>query len=199
MRYRLLAAIVALAVLLPALATATVVIARDFKSLTTDATTILVGRVTALTSQWATDRQGIDTFVSVAVTRYLKGNLGAQVVFRVAGGQIGYMRSVRVGAPVFREGDEVVLFLDANAAMPRIVGFNQGVYRVMVDRTSGTRMIAAPALIGDVSTPTPILRGDPTRKPIPLAEFENRVLKVLQQDAADRQDRGARENDRRKR
>src|SRR5512146_1484080 len=114
MRYKLLAALVALAALLPTIAAATVVIGQDFKSLATDARVILVGRVTALTSQWATDRQGIDTFVSVAVTRYLKGNLGAQVVFRVAGGQIGYLRSVRVGAPVFREGDEVVLFLDDN-------------------------------------------------------------------------------------
>ncbi len=200
MRYKPLALVVLLAMLVPAMANATVVIARDFKSIATDATAILVGRVTALNSQWATDRQGIDTFISVAVTRYLKGNMGPQVVFRVAGGQIGYLRSVRVGAPAFREGDEVVLFLsDDGVAIPRIVGFNQGVYRVTTDRATGMRMVASPVLMGDVTTATPIVRGDPSRKPMPLAQFEDQVRSVLQRAAADRQDRGARQNDRRKR
>ncbi len=190
MRYKLSVFVLGLALVAPAVARATVVIPLDFKTVTDRAAVIAHGRVVALDSQWATDRQGIDTVVTVLVNTYLKGDLGAQITFRVPGGKIGRLRSVRVGAPVFREGEEVIVFLTASgAAFPRIVGFNQGVYRVTLDETSRTRVVALPMLAGDVETPTPIVRGDPARKPVPLDQFEARVRSIVEQG----RDRGARE------
>jgi hypothetical protein len=196
MRHKLLLLAVGLALFAPAVARATVVLPLDFKTLAGTAEVIAHGRVMTLSPQWASDRHGIDTVVTLLVTSYLKGDLGAQITFRVPGGKIGQLRSVRVGAPVFHEGEEVVVFLaPGGAAFPRIVGFNQGVYRVTIDETSGTRFVTSPVLAGDVTTPTPIVRGDPSRKPVPLDQFEAQVRASLRQDLAARaaQDRRARD------
>ncbi len=182
MRNRLRVFVFALALAVPALARATTVIPLDFQTLTDRATVIAHGRVVALSPQWATDRHGIDTVVTVLVSDYLKGDLGAQVAFVVPGGKIGRLRSVRVGAPVFREGEEVVVFLSAaGPAYPRIVGFNQGVYRVTIDGQSRGRVVALPMLAGEVATPTPIVRGDQSRRPVPIEQFEASVRAIVQQ------------------
>jgi hypothetical protein len=130
------------------------------------------------------------------VAGYLKGDAGAQIVFRVPGGKIGYLRSVRVGAPVFREGEEIVVFLASSGpAFPNIVGFNQGVFRVTVDQSSGARVVASPLLAGEVATPTPLVRGDPSRKPISFEQFESRVRSVLQELRSERPVNGRRNGD----
>jgi hypothetical protein len=187
MRHRLLVLAAGIALFVPALAQATVVLPLDFKTLAGSAEVIAHGRVMALSPQWASDRHGIDTVVTLLVATYLKGDLGAQITFRVPGGTIGRLRSVRVGAPVFRVGEEVVVFLaPGGPAVPRIVGFNQGVFRVTRDEISGARVVTSPLLAGDVTKPTPIVRGDPSRQPVPLDQFEARVRSVLQQNRADR-------------
>ncbi len=166
----------------PAVARATTVIPLDFKTLTDKATVVAHGRVVALSPQWATDRHGIDTVVTVLVSDYLKGDLGAQITFVVPGGTIGRLRSVRVGAPVFHQGEEVFVFLSGTGpAFPRIVGFNQGVYRVTIDEQSRTRVVALPMLAGEVAAPTAIIRGDPSRRAVSIEEFEASVRAIVQQ------------------
>ncbi len=182
MRYRSSAFVFGFWFLMAALAGATSVIPLDFKTLTGNAEVIAHGRVIAVTSQWASDRNGIDSVVTLAVSDYLKGDLGAQLVFRVPGGTIGRWRAVRVGAPVFREGEEVVVFLASNGpTFPHIVGFNQGALRVSADPVTGARLVASPILAGEVTTPTPLVRGDPSRQPETLEQFSARVRAVLQQ------------------
>ncbi len=152
----------------------------DFKQVTGKATVIARGRIVALDSQWATERQGIETIVTVQVAAYLKGDLGPQLTFKVPGGKIGRFRSVTVGAPVFQQGEEVILFLGAaGPSMPRVIGFNQGVYRVVTDPQSGVRLVTPPVLSGDVTTPTPLARGDQSRKPVPLRQFEAQVRSLV--------------------
>ncbi len=184
MRHRFPVLAVVLCLFVPLLAEATVVLPLDLRQLTGKATAIARGRVVALTSQWATDRHGIDTMVTIQVAAYLKGDLGPLVTFRVPGGKIGRFRYVTVGAPVFREGEEVVLFLGAaGPSIPRVVGFNQGVFRVVADQRSGVRLVTPPPLSGDVTTPTPIVRGDVSRRPVPLGQFEAQVRSMVGEDA----------------
>ena len=191
MRYKLPFLVVALCVLAPRLAESTVVLPLDFRQLTSKASTIARGRVVSVIPQWATDRHGIDTIVTVQVSSYLKGDVGPQVTFRVPGGKIGRLRSVTVGAPVFREGEDVIVFLGADVpAIPHVVGFNQGVYRVLVDQASGQAVVTPPVL-ADVTVPTPVVRGDRSRKPMPVEQFEARVRSMIQDrsDGALRQPR----------
>ncbi len=189
MRHPLIASLAVAILVTAATVHATVVMPADLKKLTTTAEAIVHGRVVEVRSQWAPTGRRVETIVTLQVTNYLKGNLGAQLVFRVAGGQIGPYRSVRVGAPVFRPGDEVVIFLAANGpAIPHIVGFNQGVFRVVLDQLSGRRLVSSPALAtGNVRATKPIVRGDPNRKPVALEVFEQQVRSLIEQARTDRQ------------
>ena len=129
-----LAAAIALAWIPSSIVRATVLVPVELPELTADATVVVRGTVVATEARWLEGRRGIETIVTLAASDYLKGNLGRSPTFRVPGGQMGPYRSIMVGAPVFREGDDVVLFLSAGgAAVPHIIGFNQGVYRVRAD------------------------------------------------------------------
>ncbi len=182
MRYAPIACFALAALLACTAAEATTVLPSDLRKLTADAQAIVHGRVVEVQAQWATTRRGIDTLVTVEATDYLKGNFGARVVFRVPGGKIGRYRSVMVGAPVFRPGDEVVVFLAATGpAIPHIVGFNQGVFHVSVQPATGQRVVASPLLAPRVRAATPLVRGDPSRVPVPLTQMEQQVRSIIEQ------------------
>src|SRR5258708_2814674 len=118
--------------------------------------------------------------VTLDVDESLKGDLGGSVQFRVPGGLLGRFRSIVVGAPRFAVGDRVVVFLGTRGPMiPYIVGFSQGVYRVVRDNASGARgawRVTPPPIAPSASdVPVRIVRGDPSRVPLALDEFEARV------------------------
>jgi hypothetical protein len=77
-----------------------------------------------------TGRRSIHSFVTVAVEERLKGSAGETVVFRIPIGQVGRYKRIIVGAPEFKVGDDVFVFLrGAGPAMPTLFGLSQGVYR----------------------------------------------------------------------
>jgi hypothetical protein len=120
---------------------ATVILPATLADLVTGAPVIVHGQVVAIESRWADGRRQIETIVTLRATEYLKGNLGSDVTFKVPGGQMGPYRSVMIGAPTFHEGDEVILFLNAQGpTVPWISGLNQGVFRVAAD-ASGTKVV----------------------------------------------------------
>jgi hypothetical protein len=126
------------ALILSSVVSATVLVPVALPELTADATVVVRGIVVATEARWLEGRRGIETVVTLAASDYVKGNLGRSLTFRVPGGQMGPYRSFMVGAPVFRQGDDVVLFLKASGAeVPHVVGFNQGVYRVRADSKGG--------------------------------------------------------------
>jgi hypothetical protein len=163
--------------LVPAVAAATVVVPADLGELSRDARAIARGRVAAVTGRWTEDRRTIETIVTLDVDRYLKGSLGATIEFRVPGGDLGRFRSIVVGAPEFAVGDRVIVFLGATGPMvPYIVGFNQGVYRILQAEAGNGVLVTPPPITAAAPGPARIVRGDPSRRPLPLAEFEDRVI-----------------------
>jgi hypothetical protein len=152
-----------------------VLLPADLGELARGSQAIIHGRVTSVRAEWVAGHRRIDSFVTVEATEYFKGDFGRAVTFRVPGGQIGRYRSVTVGAPVFREGDEVVLFLGARGpSVPYVLGLSQGVFRVVTDVSSGRRLVTPPALVAGVE-PAAVRRGDPARRPIDLASFGDTV------------------------
>src|SRR5512141_1162522 len=116
----LLAAAVAAAVV-PA--RATVLVPADLAELSRSATAIVRGTVTTVRTEWADGRRRVETIVTLSVDQTLKGGFGRTVSFKVPGGDMGRYRSVMIGAPTFREGEEVVLFLGGQApALPYLLG-----------------------------------------------------------------------------
>jgi len=162
--------------LLAAPVQATVVIGADLGELARDARAIARGRVVSVDAQWTADRRTIETLVTLEVESYLKGALGGTVQFLVPGGSMGRFRSIVVGAPEFTVDERVVVFLGAQGpSIPYVVGFNQGVYRVVRSSDGSTLMVTPPAILPSASGPTPIVRGDPNRRSLPLIDFEQRV------------------------
>jgi len=154
---------------------ATVVVPADLGELSRDARAIARGRVVAVDGRWTEDRQSIETIVTLEVETYLKGSLGATLQFRVAGGDLGRYRSIVVGAPAFSIDEHVIVFLGTTGPMiPYVLGFNQGVFRLAASRESGAWMVTPPPMLPAAVT-APIVRGDPARRPMRLADFEQRV------------------------
>ena len=169
-------AAVLLALALPA--RATVIVPADLGELSRDARAIVRGRVASVDAQWTEDRGTIETIVTLDVENYIKGALGPTLRFRVPGGDLGRFRSIVVGAPEFVVDERVVVFLGTQGpSVPFVLGFNQGVFRV----------VAAADHSGSVVTPPPIMpaspdagavaivRGDRSRRALALDEFEQRV------------------------
>lgn len=183
---RRLALCALLLLILPVAPRATVVVPIEFRELVTTTPVIVHGHVTDVRSAFVEGRRSVETFVTVAAGEYLKGNLGEHVTFRVPGGEIGRYRTVFVGAPGFSRGDEVVLFLRTpRAALPFIVGLNQGAYRVVADRVTGRRMVTAPIVMGSANgEPERVVRGAAARRPMPIEAFRETVREVMAQGAA---------------
>jgi hypothetical protein len=92
---------------------------------------IVHARVVNVTSDWNADRTYIFTEVTLEVKRALQGPKRAYEMVRVPGGQVGDFRAVMEGAPEFRIGDEVVVFLGAwDDGVPMVEGYFQGVSKV---------------------------------------------------------------------
>ena len=173
-----LAGLLVLTVAVPA--RATVLIGADLGELTHDARAIARGRVVAVDAQWTPDRRTIETLVTLDVESYLKGALGGTVQFRVPGGTLGRFRSIVVGAPELAVDDRVVVFLGARGpSVPYVLGFNQGVFRVVRSGDGSAWLVTPPVLLPSAAGTVTIVRGDPSRRPLPLADFEQRVRALV--------------------
>jgi len=150
----------------------------EFREVVAESATAVRGRVTDVRAVRSAAGD-VESVVTIAVDTVLKGAAGTFVSMRVPGGVIGRYRTVMVGAPVMRVGDQAVFFLKrgtGNTWWP--VGLAQGIYRVRASRT-GTATVAAPVLSGVTTNAIgPIVKGDPRRKAMPLGEFESLVRLV---------------------
>ena len=156
----------------------------DFPTLVGQAHAIAVGHVVAVEPRWREGRRGIETALTLEVDQYLKGDLGRTVTLNVPGGQMGRYRSVMPGAPAFTEGEEVVLFLTADATRAaHVLGLGQGVFRIMTDRVRGERLVVPEILASAPGALTRIVRGDSTRRPMPLDQFTSTVRSLLARQA----------------
>lgn len=82
------------------------------------------------------------------------------------------------GAPVFRDGDEVVVFLRGRApALPEPVGLSLGVYRVSTVVASGASMVV-PSPVHATAAAVRVARGGSARKVRSLEAFAAEVRAV---------------------
>jgi len=157
-------------------ARATVLIPADLGELSREALAIARGRVAAVDAQWTEDQGTIETIVTLEVDGYLKGALGSTVRFRTPGGELGRFRSVVVGAPEFAVGQRIVVFLGARGpSVPHVLGLNQGVFRLARAADNSGWVVMSPALWPATAGDVRIVRGEASRRPVPINDFERRV------------------------
>jgi hypothetical protein len=120
-------------------APASVVRHQDVADLTRSASDVVHGVVTARVSFRDEGQGRIVTHTTVRVDRVLKGGsmgaaLSRDIVVRQMGGRIGNVASFVEGDPIFRVGEEVVLFLERNGQTHTLLSLAQAKFTVKTDR-----------------------------------------------------------------
>ena len=177
MARRLLALLIV--TLVPVALAATVLVPAEFREVVNGADLIVYARVSSTEARWSGDRKRVDTLVTLQPGTFLKGSARQTLIVVVPGGTVGRYMNVTVGAPRFDVGDEAVFFLTTRGGdLPAIFGLNQGVFRVSTEGASRRRFVTPPVMSRG-NGPETVVRGDPTRRPVPLETFGAQVQAVL--------------------
>jgi hypothetical protein len=132
MRQALSIAFVALLVgvsLCPGLGT-TAMIRLSLPQLIQGAETIVLGTVTRQVSAWNATHTAIYTDVVLEVEEAMKGAVGPEVTFRIAGGEVGDIGMRTSTHPTFRIGERVIVFLHSEGSTAQLFGLQQGKFTV---------------------------------------------------------------------
>ncbi len=158
---------------------ATELVPVSFRQAVTEATLIVRGHVTDVRGLAAPT--GVESAVTVAVDRVLKGEADGFVTLRVPGGTIGRYRTIFVGAPTLAVDDQAIFILKRgpdNAL--RLIGLSQGLYPLRSVAGASQPMIAAPVVAAQTAAATgQVVRGDARRRMMAVTEFESLVRLVL--------------------
>ena len=142
---RTLGVFVAVCCCLAATASATTLQPLTGEELTDTAETIVVGRCSAVESQWF--GRSLMTLVTVTVDESWKGEAASELTVVIPGG-VDNDRPIPVavtypGAPVITPGEDILLFLTPSVGIEghSIVGFSQGVFPIIKDEGAKAQVV----------------------------------------------------------
>jgi hypothetical protein len=93
-------------------AEATVVLNQTFEEMAVEAHAVVRGKAGPSVARWEDGGRRINTWTEIRVTEVLKGSAGGTVKVRQAGGVIPPVGQTVSGAAEFKEGEDVLLFLE---------------------------------------------------------------------------------------
>lgn len=158
-----------LLLLVPATVRAAVAMPVTVEGMARESEAVIHGRVEKRESRLTPDGRHVYTLVTLRTDRVLRGQAPEQVVVRIPGGEVGEIGEHVDAAPLFEEGEEVVVFLAPGRGGPRRVqGLALGKFRVEGEA-------ARPNLRAIAVAPGPAPAGERRVEPMPLAELERRV------------------------
>ena len=119
----------------------------DLDRLAEESSAIVHGRIVSSRVEWNHGHTAILTIYTVRAERYLKGFLGETFELTEPGGELDGLVLHVPGAPHFRLGEEVVLFVwtDNLYGRHQAIGFEQGVFRVRPDAGTGLKVLSRSA------------------------------------------------------
>jgi hypothetical protein len=140
-----------LALVLAATATlATQIEYRSPRELGGESSLVVRGKVGSVRSFWNDTRTKVFTETTVIVDETYKGQRISAINVRQLGGVVGRVRVNVDGAPSWRVGEEVLLFLEPfDGTSYQVAGFSQGKYTIERDPRTGEPFVRGPSL-GDV-------------------------------------------------
>lgn len=150
---------------LPRSSFATVVVPRTVDQMTAEAKTVVLGLVLSRESRWDDARRRIHTFTEVRVTETWAGEAPGRLVIRTLGGEVGSIGMKVSGMPQFQVGEEVVLFLAADAMDAerfQVMGLAQGKFHVDRSRGAAQAVPSTEGLVFAVRDGTGNLSVDPS-------------------------------------
>jgi len=132
-----------MALILTNSAYATTVIKMNLEDLTKGANLIFVGNVSAIKSEWGKGGRTIYTYVTFTGLKIVSGNYKQkEITVRLEGGTIGGYTLRVAGMPEFKINQKNMVFLRANdRAISPVVGWWQGRFQIVKDRSSGKEIV----------------------------------------------------------
>ncbi len=115
--------------------TSALMLRKSIEELTSQADSILIGKVERIESRWNEERTSIYTYVTISVSQYTKAlsiaNQFEEIIVKVRGGEVGDIGLRVSDTPEFRIGEEVFLFLKMeNLPLFSVAGLFQGKYTI---------------------------------------------------------------------
>ena len=180
---RLLVVLVLVAAAVSALpASASTFLAMGQEELVASSQAVVVGEVLQVRAFWNDDATAIVSEAQVRVDETLFGEAPSIVTVRTFGGTVGRLRIEALGFPTFHTGERLVLYLEDLEGPARVVGYQQGEYRVTV-RNDGVEM-AVPAV--DHGAHLVHLDGRAAARPraLPLSDLKTQILQAAERPNA---------------
>jgi hypothetical protein len=102
----------------------------SLEQLSQGAESIVLGTVSNQVSTWNVTHTAIYTDVTVEVEEAMKGTVGPEVTFRIAGGEVGHIGMRTSTDPTFRIGERVIVFLRREGSTAQLFGLQHGKFTV---------------------------------------------------------------------
>jgi hypothetical protein len=140
-----------------------------------------VVRVRRLSSESRWEGGEIWTLTQFEVLENLKGNVPRLLAVRTLGGRVGHVHSFVEGAPVFRAGEEVFLFLVSRRPDSfGVLGWAQGTFRIRADANSGRESVTQDSAGLAAADPTAGKLPREGIRNLPVEEFRRKVAEAAE-------------------
>ena len=161
----------------------------DTRDLTLGSSEIVVGAVEATHPRWSSDHRKIFTDVDIRVSEALKGTATQKLTLTQLGGELDGMKYSIAGGPLFRPGEEALLFVWRDATgKAQVNGLAQGKFDITRDAKTGAATVqrSAPGFgVKDVRRLTSAPAGT-TVPNLPLDDLKREIRRVLANPEAGR-------------
>jgi hypothetical protein len=180
------AALLALGILNPLPASASLLIAMDTATMVQQADHIAVVDVTSVKAAWDENHEHILSTIDLQVVESWKGSMAPATHVRVVqpGGTVEDMSLVVFGMSRFNAGERALVFLHGTPDQAAVVGMAQGKRPMRRDSTSGRWMVYSPDRAG-ASFVRPVPAPKPQPGAVPVLDTRVRVLDDVRTEIRD--------------
>jgi hypothetical protein len=140
-RFLILATALAVILFAP-IAGASQLLHQTLRDLTLGSSDIVIGQVEGTRARWDDSHRKIVTEVTVRVSESLKGVPAGSLTLTQLGGDLDGFRYAVPGSPLFRPGEEALLFVWRDAkGRAQVNGLAQGKFEITTDAATGERTV----------------------------------------------------------
>jgi len=131
---------------------ATTLAAWTLEDFVANSNAVVAGTVTGVEVRYNEDKTQIHSYVTIAIDQVIAGEaLPNPLVLDQLGGRVGRRVELIEGAPVYRQGESVLVFVEKVDDVYRTLGFYQGKYNLETDPDTGWQYYVQRVPAGGVS------------------------------------------------
>lgn len=143
--------LVAIAIATPS-AQAAIAQAASFDEKVDNAAAIILGKCVKTEARFDPTGRWIVTYATFAVEQSMKGNAAGELTIVTPGGVVNGIHQETIGVPVFRAGEEHVVFLRNTRLGPTPLYFDQGTYNVVAGDRGEKLIVPMPSNVIHIDT-----------------------------------------------